>query len=102
MTREPQRPRADLVGAGLVALAAACFGTLGPLSRFAGDAGVDSLTLVTWRAALGAAVVGMFMAVRFAVAGVRTRSLRSLPARDRWLGRCWRHNLVFSPALFGS
>lgn len=78
------QPRADLVGAGLVALAAACFGTLGPLSRFAGDAGVDALTLVTWRAALGAAVVGSFIGLRLAVAGVRPRSLRSLPRRDRW------------------
>jgi hypothetical protein len=39
--------RPDLAGAGLVLLAAACFGTLGPLSRFAGEAGVDSLTIVT-------------------------------------------------------
>jgi drug/metabolite transporter, DME family len=78
------RPRADLVGAGLVALAAACFGTLGPLSRFAGEAGVDSLTLVTWRAALGAMVVGLFIGLRFAVAGIRPRALRSLPVRDRW------------------
>jgi drug/metabolite transporter, DME family len=78
------RPRADLVGAGLVALAAACFGTLGPLSRFAGEAGVDSLTLVTWRAALGATVVGLFIGLRFAVAGIRPRALRSLPVRDRW------------------
>jgi drug/metabolite transporter, DME family len=76
--------RADLTGAGLVALAAACFGTLGPLSRFAGDAGVDSLTLVTWRAALGACVVGLFIAARFALAGVKPTRLRSLPVRDRW------------------
>ncbi|HET9417184.1 MAG TPA: phage tail protein, partial [Candidatus Limnocylindria bacterium] len=52
MSDRTEPPRPDLGGAGLVALAAACFGTLGPLSRFAGDAGVDSLTLVTWRAAL--------------------------------------------------
>ncbi len=84
MSEPRERPRADLVGAGLVALAAACFGTLGPLSRFAGEAGVDSLTLVTWRAALGAAVVGLFIGLRIAVAGVRPRSLRSLPVRDRW------------------
>jgi drug/metabolite transporter, DME family len=77
-------PRADLVGAGLVALAAACFGTLGPLSRFAGDAGVDSLTMVTWRAALGALVVGVFIGLRLAVSGIRPRSLRTLPIRDRW------------------
>jgi drug/metabolite transporter, DME family len=77
-------PRADLVGAGLVALAAACFGTLGPLSRFAGDAGVDALTLVTWRAAIGAAVVGGFIAAWFVARGVRPRSLREIPVRDRW------------------
>ena len=84
MSDQGSAPRADLVGAGLVALAAACFGTLGPLSRFAGDAGVDSLTLVTWRAALGALVVGVFIGLRLAVAGVRPRSLRTLPIRDRW------------------
>jgi drug/metabolite transporter (DMT)-like permease len=67
-----------------VALAAACFGTLGPLSRFAGDAGVDSLALVTWRAGLGALVVGLFIALRFGLAGVRPRSIGSLPVRDRW------------------
>jgi drug/metabolite transporter, DME family len=84
VTSRPGQPRADLVGAGLVALAAACFGTLGPLSRFAGDAGVESLTLVTWRAGLGALVVGLFIGLRFALAGVRPRSIGSLPVRDRW------------------
>ena len=76
-------PRADLFGAGLVALAAACFGTLGPLSRFAGDAGVDSLILVTWRAAIGALVVTTFIALSWWLRGVRPTSLRTLPARDR-------------------
>jgi drug/metabolite transporter, DME family len=74
----------DLVGAGLVVLAAACFGTLGPLSRFAGEAGVDSLSIVTWRAGLGAAVMVGFIAARFALGGVRPASLRRLPVRDRW------------------
>ncbi|MDQ2674199.1 MAG: DMT family transporter [Chloroflexota bacterium] len=96
-----EQPRADLAGAGLVALAAACFGTLGPLSRFAGDAGVDSLTLVTWRAALGAVVVGIFIAVRFAVAGVRPKSLRTLPVRDRWfLGAAIVANMSLNLAAF--
>ncbi len=75
---------ADLAGAGLVALAAACFGTLGPLSRFAGDAGVDSLTLVTWRAAIGGLVVTVFIGLRLVALGVRPTRLRALPARDRW------------------
>ena len=67
-----------------MALAAACFGTLGPLSRFAGDAGVDSLTLVTWRAALGALVVTAYITFRLLSSGVRPVPLRSLPVRDRW------------------
>jgi DME family drug/metabolite transporter len=40
-------------GAALVVLAAICFATLGPTSRFAFAAGVDALTLVTWRATIG-------------------------------------------------
>lgn len=83
MSQRALRPGPDLVGAGLVALAAACFGTLGPLSRFAGDAGVDSLTLVTWRAALGAMVVGAYIAYRLLSRGVRPVSFASLPVRDR-------------------
>lgn len=82
MTRD-RAGGADLTGAGLVILAAACFGTLGPLSRFAGDAGVDALTLVTWRAAVGAAVVGAFVGLRLVPPSARPTSLRSLPARDR-------------------
>ena len=74
----------DLVGAGLVVLAAACFGTLGPLSRFAGDAGVDSLSIVTWRAGLGAAVMAGFIVARMVFANVRPVSLRTVPVRDRW------------------
>ena len=84
MTDRSARPAPDLAGAGLVALAAACFGTLGPLSRFAGDAGVDSLTLVTWRAALGALVVGAYISFRLVSSGVRPVSFRNLPVRDRW------------------
>ncbi|HEY6607679.1 MAG TPA: DMT family transporter [Candidatus Limnocylindria bacterium] len=74
----------SLAGAGFVVVAAACFGTLGPLSRFAGDAGVDSLTLVTWRAALGATVVAIFITVGAVTTGIRPASLRQVPVRDRW------------------
>lgn len=47
--------RGDAVsrGAALVVLAATCFATLGPASRYAFAAGVDPLTLVTWRATIG-------------------------------------------------
>ena len=61
-----------------------CFGTLGPLSRFAEDAGVDSLTLVTWRAGLGATVVAIFIAARAARRLARPIRMRSIPTRDRW------------------
>jgi drug/metabolite transporter (DMT)-like permease len=74
----------DLTGAALIIVAATCFATLGPLSRFAGEAGVDSLTLVTWRAAIGAMVVTAFIAFRFVAIGVRPASIRALPVRDRW------------------
>jgi drug/metabolite transporter (DMT)-like permease len=78
------QPAGDLAGAGLVILAAACFGTLGPLSRFAGDAGVSSLAIVAWRAALGALLVGGFIVVRAAAGGTRPVSFGALPPRDRW------------------
>lgn len=83
MSDRTTRPGPDLRGAGLVALAAACFGTLGPLSRFAGDAGVDALTLVTWRAAIGALVVTAYITFRLLSSGVRPVSFRDLPVRDR-------------------
>jgi len=74
----------DLPGAALILVAAACFGTLGPLSRFAGDAGVDSLTIVTWRAGLGAAVVGTLILALHAVGRARLVPFGQLPRRDRW------------------
>ena len=73
-----------LVGVGLVVLAAACFGTLGPLSRFAEDANVTPLGLVTWRAGLGAAVVTLFIVARLASGLGKPVSLRNIPVRDRW------------------
>ncbi|MBW3613123.1 MAG: DMT family transporter [Chloroflexi bacterium] len=82
--RHPASGPPDLAGVGLVVLAAACFGTLGPLSRFAGDAGVDSLSIVTWRAGLGAGVMVGFIVIRAALSGSRPFSLRRLPVRDRW------------------
>lgn len=84
MTRDTTDRGPDLAGAGLIVLAAACFATLGPLGSFAADAGVDSLTLVTWRAAIGAAVVTAYIGFQLSVLGIRPARLRSLPRRDRW------------------
>lgn len=83
MTPRQAAPRADLVGAGLIVLAAVCFGTLGPLSRFAADAGVDSLALVAWRAGLGATVVAIFICVLLALGVARPVRLRDIPPGDR-------------------
>ncbi len=76
------RSDSRLFGAGLVALAAVCFATLGPVTRFAADAGVAPLALVSWRAAVGAIVVGAFTGLR-AAAGQRVYvRLAAIPPRD--------------------
>jgi DME family drug/metabolite transporter len=73
-----------LVGAGLIVVAATCFGTLGPLARFATQAGVGSLSLVTWRAAIGGLCMVSFIGLRLAAGHRPFKPLRDLPARDRW------------------
>jgi drug/metabolite transporter (DMT)-like permease len=52
------------LGFALVIAAAVLFGTLGPLSRFAYDAGMPPTAFVTWRALIGVAGVGAFVAWR--------------------------------------
>jgi drug/metabolite transporter (DMT)-like permease len=90
-----------LVGAGLVTLAAVCFGTLGPVTRFADDAGVGSLAIVAWRAGIGAtAMVVLLLTLRNA-AGRQPVALRALPASDRWfIGTASVANLVLNLAMF--
>lgn len=81
--RGAAEPRSGL-GAGLIVLAAVCFATLGPLSRFAEDAGVASLTLVAWRAALGAMMMVGFVGALWVTGVARPVRFGALPARDRW------------------
>ena len=73
-----------LLGAGLIVVAASCFGTLGPLARFAAEGGVGSLSLVTWRAAIGGLCMVSFIGLRMAFGHRPFRSFRDLPPRDRW------------------
>jgi drug/metabolite transporter (DMT)-like permease len=62
-------------------VAATCFGTLGPVSRFAYEAGVTPLGLVAWRALIGATVLGLgLLALRGR--GTRPIHLRRIPRRD--------------------
>jgi len=46
-------PRGRLGGTLAIAVAACLFGTLGPASRWAYDAGLTPLTFALWRASLG-------------------------------------------------
>jgi drug/metabolite transporter (DMT)-like permease len=83
----PGRHRATL-GTLAVVCAAASFGMLGPLSRLAGEnAGVSTIGFVSWRALLGAVVVGSLVAVRVArgrrivgIAGLSSGARASLSA----------------------
>jgi drug/metabolite transporter, DME family len=90
-----------LVGAGLVALAAICFGTLGPITRFADEAGVGSLAIVAWRAAIGASAMLLLLVVLRGATGRRALTARDVPVRDRWfIGTASIANLVLNLAMF--
>jgi len=73
--------RALLAGSLTVVLAAAGFGLLGPLARFAYDRGVDPISFVAWRAAFGALTVAVFVAILRARGTPPINPLR-LPLRD--------------------
>ena len=78
-----RRPTGDGLGATLVVLAAFCFATLGPTSRYAYAAGVDELTLVTWRAVIGGLVVGVIALVLARLGQVVARPYGEIPRRER-------------------
>jgi len=101
VTRHTAEPSRGLLGAGLVSLAAICFGTLGPITRFADDAGVGSLALVAWRAALGASVMLALLVVLRGVADRRPHRLRDVPPRERaFVLAGGMANLVLNLAMF--
>jgi drug/metabolite transporter (DMT)-like permease len=77
------RPSSNALGALLIVVAASSFGVLGPMAQFADRAGVSSLTLVTWRAGIGAVVVLLFMATRAASGKPLSRPWREIPRGDR-------------------
>lgn len=58
------RERSLLVGSLTVVAAAAGFGLLGPLARFAYDAGLGPISFVAWRAGVGALVVAAYVGWR--------------------------------------
>lgn len=84
-----------------MALAAVCFGTLGPITRFADDAGVGSLAIVSWRAGIGATAMIVLLLTLRGAAGRRPLALRALPPGDRWfIGAGSLANLILNLAMF--
>jgi drug/metabolite transporter (DMT)-like permease len=99
VTERPSPPSGAL-GAGLIVLAAVCFGTLGPISRFAQDAGVESLALVAWRAGIGATAT-LLLLLALAALGRRPQRPRDVRARQRWFVVAGAGaNLILNLAMF--
>jgi drug/metabolite transporter (DMT)-like permease len=73
------------LGILIVLGSAALFGSLGPLSRFAYDAGMDPAAFVAWRALIGFGGLAAFVAWRHRSAGVPVVRPWRLPIRDRRL-----------------
>jgi drug/metabolite transporter (DMT)-like permease len=59
---------------------ASMFAWLGPLSRWAGDAGMEQLAFVAWRAGVGALVLAVVVALRH-----RTRAMSRPAKRELWI-----------------
>jgi drug/metabolite transporter (DMT)-like permease len=72
-----------LRGFAVVLGSAALFGMLGPLSRFAYDAGLEPTAFVTWRAFIGFAGLGAYVAWRVRRGALRLVRWSDLPARAR-------------------
>src|SRR5512134_1930959 len=78
------RERTLLVGSITVVAAAGGFAMLGPLARFAYDAGMEPFSFVAWRAAFGTLIVAIYAALRIS-RGRRFVAPWRLPARQGWL-----------------
>jgi drug/metabolite transporter (DMT)-like permease len=100
-TSRADRSSGSALGAGLIVVAAVCFGTLGPITRVAEDAGVGSLALVAWRAGIGASATLLLLAALAIVAGRRPQAPRDIPTRQRrFLVAGAGANLVLNLAMF--
>ena len=77
------RERASLTGFLIVIGAASLFGMLGPLSRFAYDAGMEPTSFVAWRAIIGFLGLGAYVGWRVRRGATRLVSIRSLPRRAK-------------------
>lgn len=80
--RRMSRDHGLLFGTLAAVVAAALFGTLGPLARYGEDAGVGGVAFTAWRAALGVAFLAVLITARGA-AGSALTALRALSRRGR-------------------
>ncbi|CAN5585772.1 DMT family transporter [soil metagenome] len=76
-------PNPPLLGFLIVLGSAALFGTLGPLSRFAYDAGMQPVSFVAWRGRVGVAALLLIIAWRSRTGAARVVRLRELSSRAR-------------------
>jgi DME family drug/metabolite transporter len=74
-----------LIGFGIVIGAAALFGMLGPLSRFAYEAGMEPIAFVAWRGLIGLLGTAAYVAWRVRRGGIRLVRLTELSTRTRTL-----------------
>jgi drug/metabolite transporter, DME family len=94
-------PSGGALGAALIVVAAVCFGTLGPITRYGDEAGLSSLALVAWRAGIGATATLLLLAGLAVVVGRRPQTPREIPGRQRWFILAGAGaNLVLNLAMF--
>src|SRR5689334_263611 len=82
MSRMPTE-RPPVSGFLIVVVAASLFGMLGPLSRFAYDAGMQPLPFVAWRAGIGFLATAAFVAWRVGRGAEPLVRLRGLSTPER-------------------
>ena len=82
MSRMPT-DRPPVSGFLIVVAAASLFGMLGPLSRFAYDAGMQPLPFVAWRGGVGLLATGAFVAWRVARGAEPLTRIRNLDTLER-------------------
>jgi drug/metabolite transporter, DME family len=70
--------RPSMSGIAIVLVAASLFGTLGPLSRFAYDGGMEPLPFVAWRGGIGLLATAIFIAWRVSRGAERWARLADL------------------------
>jgi drug/metabolite transporter, DME family len=85
LTAAPSRAVSPATGMAIVVGSAALFGMLGPLSRFAYDAGMEPPAFVTWRALFGLLGAAAFVAWRSRRGAITLARWTSLSGHDRRL-----------------